>query len=103
MKVSYKSVPQQAVHLLEVECGEKLGLMESIQGCTFFKDEGNAEIFLAIVNVEKRDRWLEINLGFELKVCRILLFFITLDSINILLIIYPHSLSQLISKAVHFL
>jgi hypothetical protein len=67
MKASYKSVPQQAVRLLEVEYGERLGLMEFIQGCTFFKDEGNAEIFLAIVNVEKRDRWLEINLGVELK------------------------------------
>jgi hypothetical protein len=39
-----------------VEYGERLGLIEFIQGCTFFKDEGNAEIFLAIVNVEKRDR-----------------------------------------------
>jgi hypothetical protein len=67
MKASYKSVPRQAVHLLEVEYGERLDLMEFIQGCTFFKDEGNAEIFLAIVNVEKRDRWLEINLGVELK------------------------------------
>jgi hypothetical protein len=27
--------------------------MEFIQGCTFFKDKGNSEIFLAIVNVER--------------------------------------------------
>jgi hypothetical protein len=68
MKESYKSVPQQAIHLLEVTYGERLGLMEFIQGCTFFKDEGNAGIFLAIENAEKRDRWLEINLGVELKI-----------------------------------
>jgi hypothetical protein len=33
----------------------------------FFKDKGNAGIFLAIVDVKKRDRWLEINLGVKLK------------------------------------
>jgi hypothetical protein len=45
MKAAYKSVPQQAVYLLEVTYGERLGLMDFIQGCTFFKDEGNAGIF----------------------------------------------------------
>jgi hypothetical protein len=68
MKESYKSVPQQAIHLLKVTYSERLSLMEFIQGCTFFKDEGNAGIFLAIENAEKRDRWLEINLGVELKI-----------------------------------
>lgn len=67
MKEGHKSVPQQAVHLLEVAYGERLDLMEFVQGCAFFKDEGNAGIFLAISNVEKRDRWLEINLSVELK------------------------------------
>jgi hypothetical protein len=67
MKASHKSVPQQAVHLLEVAYGERLDLMDFIQGCTFFKDEGNTGIFLAIESSEKRDRWLEINLGVELK------------------------------------
>lgn len=55
MKEGHKSVPQQAVHLLEVAYGERLDLMEFVQGCAFFKDEGNAGIFLAISNVEKRD------------------------------------------------
>lgn len=68
IKESYKSVPQQAIHLLEVIYGERLDLMEFIQGCIFFKDEGNAGIFIAIENAEKRDRWLEINLGVELKI-----------------------------------
>jgi len=55
MKASYKTVSQQAVHLLEVKYGERLDLMEFIQGCTFFKDKGNAGIFLAINDAEKRD------------------------------------------------
>jgi hypothetical protein len=41
--------------------------MDFISGTTFFKDAGNAGIFLSIVNKERRDRWLEINLGVELK------------------------------------
>jgi hypothetical protein len=66
-RLSYKTVSQQAVHLLEVKYGERMELMEFIQGCTFFKDEGNAGIFLAITSAEKRDRWLEIALNIELK------------------------------------
>jgi hypothetical protein len=67
IKASHKTVSQQAVHLLKVKYSERLDLIEFIQGCTFFKDKGNAGIFLAINNAKKRDRWLEINLGVELK------------------------------------
>ena len=67
MRAGHKSVPQQAVHLLEVAYRDRLNLMEFIQGCTFFKDEGNAGIFLAITDAKKRDRWLEINLSVKLK------------------------------------
>lgn len=63
----HKTVIQQAVHLLEVAYGNRMELMEFIQGCKFFKEEGNAGIFLAITSIEKRDRWLEIELGIELK------------------------------------
>lgn len=64
---SQKSISQQAVHLLESKYGTRLDLMEFIRGCTFFKDEGNAGIFLAISDEVKRDRWLEISLEVELQ------------------------------------
>ena len=65
-KEKEKSVSQQAIGLLETAYGKRLELMEFIHGCTFLKDEGNAGIFLAITEVEKRDRWLEVSLGVDL-------------------------------------
>jgi hypothetical protein len=64
---STKTNSQRAVQLLESVYGERLEMMEFIDGCTFFKDDQNAGIFLSISDIARRDRWLEINLRVELK------------------------------------
>ena len=52
--------------MLELEYGDRLDTMVFIKACTFFEDEHKARSFLAISNVERRDRWLEVNLKTEL-------------------------------------
>lgn len=66
LREAYKSDQQKAINLLEREYGKRLSLMAFIEGCAFFKDDGNAGIFLSITDKERRDRWLEINLSVEL-------------------------------------
>jgi hypothetical protein len=66
-KKTHKTDSQKAVELLELAYGNRLDMMEFIEGCAFFKDEKNAGIFLSITNLARRDRWLEINLHVELK------------------------------------
>jgi hypothetical protein len=67
LREEHKSDQEKAVQLLETEYGDRLDTMVFIAGCTFFEDEHKARSFLAISSVERRDRWLEINLGTELQ------------------------------------
>ena len=46
--------------------GDRLDTMAFIKGCTFFEDEAKARIFIGITNIERRDRWLDVNLQTEL-------------------------------------
>jgi hypothetical protein len=62
-----KSEQSRAVELLETAYGKRLDMMVFIQGCTFFEDISKARIFLSIIDVERRDRWLEISLNVELN------------------------------------
>ena len=62
-----KSAQEKAVQLLESVYGDRLDTMIFIQACTFFEDEQKARSFLAITNIERHDRWLEINLRTELR------------------------------------
>jgi hypothetical protein len=41
--------------------------MAFTKGCTFFEDKAKARIFLGISILERRDRWLEVNLCTELR------------------------------------
>jgi hypothetical protein len=66
MREERKSDQEKAVQLLEKAYGNRLNTMVFIAACTFFEDEHKARSFLAITNVERRDRWLEINLNTEL-------------------------------------
>jgi hypothetical protein len=52
--------------LLESEYRDRLDTMVFIEACTFFEDEHKACSFLAILNIERRNRWLEVNLRTEL-------------------------------------
>jgi len=42
--------------LLELEYGDRLDIMVFIKACTFFEDKHKARSFLAISNIERRDR-----------------------------------------------
>jgi hypothetical protein len=53
--------------LLKSAYRERLNTIVFIRACTFFKDEHKARSFLAISNVKRRDRWLEITLKTELN------------------------------------
>jgi hypothetical protein len=66
-KGSYKTNSQKAVQLLESAYGNRMDLMEFIEASTFFEDERKAGNFLVITDLKRRDRWLEIQLGIELK------------------------------------
>jgi hypothetical protein len=66
-KKEHKTDSQKAVQLLESAYGKRLGMMEFINACAFFKDDKNAGIFLSITDVQRRDRWLEINLSITLE------------------------------------
>ena len=44
-----------------------MDLIEFIKASTFFKDKRKAGNFLVITDLKRRDRWLEIQLGIELK------------------------------------
>jgi hypothetical protein len=66
-KKEHKTDSQKAVQLLESVYGKRLGMMEFINACAFFKDDKNAGIFLSITDVQRRDRWLEINLSITLE------------------------------------
>lgn len=66
MRKEHKSDQEKATQLLEKAYGNRLDTMVFIEACTFFEDEHKARSFLAITNVERRDRWLEINLKTEL-------------------------------------
>jgi hypothetical protein len=52
--------------LLELEYRDRLNTIAFIEACTFFEDKHKARSFLAISNIERRDRWLEVNLKTEL-------------------------------------
>ena len=65
-KEGFKTIPQQAIQLLEKEYRKRLHIMAFIQAITFFKDEGNAGTFVALTELETRDRYLEIVVGVEL-------------------------------------
>ena len=67
LQEKHKSNQKKAVQLLESAYGERLDTMVFIEACTFFEDEHKARSFLAIINVERCDCWLEINLQTELK------------------------------------
>jgi len=62
----YKSAQEKAIQLLE-SYGERLDTMAFIEGCIFFEDEAKARIFISISNIERRNRWLEVNLHTELR------------------------------------
>lgn len=62
----HKSDQEKVVQLLESEYGDRLDTMVFIGACTFFEDEHKARSFLAILNIERRDRQLEVNLRTEL-------------------------------------
>jgi len=66
LRENYKSNQEKAVQLLESEYGDRLDTIVFIKGCTFFEDEHKARSFLAISNIERQDRWLEVNLSTEL-------------------------------------
>jgi hypothetical protein len=66
LREDHKSDQEKAVQLLESEYGDRLDTMVFIKACTFFEDEHKARSFLAISNIERRDRWLEVNLQTEL-------------------------------------
>jgi hypothetical protein len=66
LREEHKSDQEKAVQLLELEYGNRLDTIVFIEACTFFEDEHKARSFLAISNIERRDRWLEVNLKTEL-------------------------------------
>jgi hypothetical protein len=66
LREDHKSDQEKAVQLLEKEYGDRLDTMVFINACAFFEDEHKARSFLAISNIERRDRWLEVNLFTEL-------------------------------------
>jgi hypothetical protein len=53
--------------LLKSAYGNRIDLIEFINASTFFKDERKAGNFLVITDLQRRDRWLEIQLQIELK------------------------------------
>ena len=54
--------------MLESAYGDRLNTVVFIETCTFFEDEHKVHSFLAISNIERCDRWLEINLKTELRI-----------------------------------
>jgi hypothetical protein len=60
------TVHKKALKLLEKEYKKRMDMMVFIQACSFLKDEGNATTFTTLLDLELRDRWLEIELPTEL-------------------------------------
>jgi hypothetical protein len=56
LQEDHKSDQEKAIQLLESEYGDRLNTMVFIEACTFFEDEHKARSFLAISNIERRDR-----------------------------------------------
>jgi hypothetical protein len=63
---NYKSDQEKAIQLLESEYGDRLDATVFINALVFFEDEHKARSFLAISNIERRDRWLKVSLSTEL-------------------------------------
>ena len=53
--------------MLKLAYRDRLDTIVFIRAYTFFKDKYKARSFLAISNVKRRDRWLEITLKTELN------------------------------------
>jgi hypothetical protein len=66
LREGYRSDQEKAVQLLESEYGDRLDTMVFINATTLFEDGHKARSFLAISNIERRDRWLEVTLSTEL-------------------------------------
>jgi hypothetical protein len=66
LREEHKSNQEKAVQLLKSEYRDRLDTMVFIKACTFFEDKHKARSFLAISNIERQDRWLEVNLKTEL-------------------------------------
>jgi hypothetical protein len=60
------TVHKKALKLLEKGYKKRIDIMVFIQACSFLKDKGNATTFTTLLDLELRDRWLEIKLLTEL-------------------------------------
>lgn len=66
-KEQFQSDQQKAIRLLETEYRGRLHISAFIKACTFFKDDGNAAIFITLTDTETRDQWLEVALSAQLN------------------------------------
>lgn len=65
-KEEFLTKRQRAIQLLEKVYKHRLHIMAFIAGLSFFQNEGNAETFITLTDIDTRDRYLEISLGTEL-------------------------------------
>ena len=73
LQEGHKSDQEKAVQLLESEYRDRLDTMIFINTTTLFEDKHKARSFLAILNIERQDCWLEVTLSNRSKVglCRV--------------------------------